>query len=1009
MKKQAKTKKSQSKKKTVTSTTDRATLYAEAVTSGKIIAGPYVRGACQRHLNDLKNAGERGFYYDEKEAAHAIEFFEEKLCLNGGQFEGKPFILFNWESFIIGSIFGWKRKSDDMRRFRVAYIETPKGPLAIDTPIATLSGWTTMEKIKPGDKVFNSSGQITTVLGVSPIYYGRQCYKLRFSDGADIVADSEHEWYVSSLRNGKKPGPRQDEKLGEYEKRNTDYIAKTFRMPESKSKHPQAKWNHRVDVAPALIIPEIQLPIAPYTLGAWLGDGDSDAARITCEDEEIINNIQEDGYLVGNKHYKPNSKTFRQPIGIENPDKCRRGHIKIIGRKHCLECERLTDHARRSGKSVPETPPSSLNELLRINGLLYNKHIPEIYFRSGTSQRLALLQGIMDTDGHIANNGKCEITLCNKQLLYDVADLLRTLGYKCTIRESEAKINGKTTGRRWRIGFQAYQTQSPVRLQRKAANLSPEPQTRPLSRGRMIVSCEPVRSVPVRCITVASEDHMFLAGRHMIPTCNSGKSPLAAGIGLKGLCADKEQRAEVYAAATYKDQAMVLFRDAIAFYDQSPELLKRLNASGVGDKRWKLAYDKSNSFFKVISSEKKGQSGPRPHVVLLDEIHEHTDGTVIEMLRAGFKFRRQPLSFMITNSGHDKTSVCWEYHESGRKISCELEQNDEFFAYICSLDDDDLIDDKYLDDETLWHKVNPSLEYGLPGYDYIRGQITEARGMSSKMSTVKRLCFCVWTEADNPWISSEIWNPCRDDKFDESLLKGRRCWGALDLSATQDLTSLNLIFEPTEADSFMRLKSFFWMPKELIRQKTEVDHVPYDAWAANDLIFLSNGKTISKTQVVKFLYEASKDYDLQGVAYDRDRISDFREFAQIAEIEIAVGKWDKEKRQWDFDNNYGIKMMPFGQEAKSMAPAIDKIEIFLLKQEIKHNGHPVQTWCMANAVVSDAGHEGYRKIYKRKSVGRVDGAVTLIMAAGIYEKSEIVKSVYSGLTKEQMIARMTGK
>lgn len=613
-------KKTTSKKKTITLTTnDRATLYANAVVSGDVIAGPHVRGACLRHIHDLEKAAndpDYPFYYDEKETAHAIEFFEEKLCLNGGQFEGKPFLLLDWQAFVVGSVYGWKRKSDDMRRFKVAYVETPKG---------------------------------------------------------------------------------------------------------------------------------------------------------------------------------------------------------------------------------------------------------------------------------------------------------------------------------------------------------------------------------------------------------SGKSPLAAGIGLKGLCADREQRAEVYAAATYKDQAMVLFRDAIAFYDQSPELQKRLSASGVGDKRWKLSYDKNNSFFKVISSEKKGQSGPRPHVVLLDEIHEHTDGTVIEMLRAGFKFRRQPLSFMITNSGHDKTSVCWEYHESGRKIACELEQNDEFFAYICSLDDDDLIDDKYLDDETLWSKVNPSLEYGLPGYDYIRGQITEARGMSSKMSTVKRLCFCVWTESDNPWISSEIWNPCRDDKFDETLLKGRKCWGALDLSATQDLTSLNLIFEPTEADPFMRLKSFFWMPKELIRQKTEKDHVPYDVWAHDNLIFLSNGNTISKTQVVKFLYEASKDYDVQGVAYDRDRISDFREFAQIAEIEIAVGKWDKEKRQWNFDNPYGIKMMPFGQEAKSMAPAIDKIEIFLLKKEIKHGGHPVQTWCMANAVVSDAGHEGYRKIYKRKSVGRVDGAVTAVMAAGIYEKSEIVKSVYDGMSKEAMVARMTGK
>lgn len=474
----------------------------------------------------------------------------------------------------------------------------------------------------------------------------------------------------------------------------------------------------------------------------------------------------------------------------------------------------------------------------------------------------------------------------------------------------------------------------------------------------------------------------------------SGKSPLAAGVGLKGLSADGEPRAEIYAAATFKDQAMVLFRDAIAFYDQSPELRKRLVASGVGDKRWKLSYEKNNSFFKVISSEKKGQSGPRPHIVLLDEIHEHPDGTVIEMLRAGFKFRRQPLSFMITNSGHDRTSVCWEYHEQGRRVACELEQNDEFFSFICSLDEADLVDDRYLDGESLWEKVNPSLKYGLPGYDYIRGQVLEARGMPSKMATVKRLCFCIWTEAENPWISSEVWNPCLDADFDRELLAGRRCTAGLDLSATTDLTSLDFIFYPTEADPHWRLVPFFWMPEEGLRRRSETDHVPYDVWVKQGHIFTCPGPTISKTQVVEFLHECSIRYQIQGVAYDRSRMPDLLEFAKKATIDLAVGKWDKEKREWKFDSPSGIRMMPFGQEARSMAPAIDKFEVMLFNREIRHDGNPAQTWCMANAVVKDDSDEGYRKISKRKSTGRVDGAVTAVMAAGIMESKEKKASVY---------------
>ena len=352
----------------------------------------------------------------------------------------------------------------------------------------------------------------------------------------------------------------------------------------------------------------------------------------------------------------------------------------------------------------------------------------------------------------------------------------------------------------------------------------------------------------------------------------SGKSPLCAGVGLKGLLADNEARAEIYAAATFRDQAMVLFRDACAFYDQSTQLQSRLTPSGIGEKRWNLAYLGKGAFFRVISSEKKGQSGPRPHMALLDEIHEHTDGNIIEMLRAGAKAREQFLSFMITNSGFDKTSVCWEYHNMGVKVATGALENDEFFSYICTLDDEDMVDDKYLEDESLWPKVNPSLEYGLPGYDYIRGQIAEAKGMPSKMATVKRLCFCQWTDAENPWISSEIWIPCRDTEFDNSLLVGRKCWGGLDLSAVNDLTSFALMFAPSANDPMWRLKVWFWMPKEGLENKGEKDHVHYDVWEKQGYIFTSKGSAISKTQVIRFINDETEKYDLVGVAYDRNRM-----------------------------------------------------------------------------------------------------------------------------------------
>lgn len=464
----------------------------------------------------------------------------------------------------------------------------------------------------------------------------------------------------------------------------------------------------------------------------------------------------------------------------------------------------------------------------------------------------------------------------------------------------------------------------------------------------------------------------------------SGKSPIAAGIGIKGLVADNEPRSQVYAAATTRDQAMVLFRDACAFYDQSPALQSRLVASGMGPSRWNLAHLESGSFFKVVSAEKK-QSGPLPHIVLLDEIHEHPDGTVIETLRAGFKSRRQPLSFMITNSGHDVTSVCWEYHDMGTKVALGQLENDEFFSYICALDEEDLKDDRYLDDESLWAKVNPSLDAGLPGYDYIRGQIREARGLPSKMATVRRLCFCVWTEAENPAIDREAWMACRDAEYPVERLSGRKCWGGLDLSATQDLTAFALMFHPTEEDPLWRLKVWFWMPGIGLRMKAEQDHVPYIAWKDAGHILAIDRKTVEYEFVVVALAGILEDYNCQKIAFDRWKMKDF--VKEQTRLEVTLPE-----------------LVEFGQGYQTMSPAIKVFETKLIEGTMRHDGNPCLTWCASNVcAVEDAAEN--KKYDKSRSIGRIDGIVAAVMACGILEEME-EKSVYEGMTVDEIKNRM---
>ena len=296
----------------------------------------------------------------------------------------------------------------------------------------------------------------------------------------------------------------------------------------------------------------------------------------------------------------------------------------------------------------------------------------------------------------------------------------------------------------------------------------------------------------------------------------SGKSPLAAGVGMLGLVADNEPRAEIYSAATKKDQAMILFRDAVAMVDQSPELSKRLQKSGTGERCWNLAYMAQGAFFRPISSD-DGQSGPRPHIGLIDELHEHKTNTVVEMMRAGTKSRRQAMIFMITNAGHNRMGPCWSYHEYGAKVSAGEVEDDAFFPYVCSLDEQD---DPFAD-ESCWPKANPSLQDAdLPGMKYIREQVVEAKGMPSKEAIVRRLNFCQWTDAESPWISGEVWRGAQRD-FDWQDLRGRRAVAGLDLSSTTDLTGLVFLVEPVEDGEPWLLVPFAWLPDVELQRKAD--------------------------------------------------------------------------------------------------------------------------------------------------------------------------------------------
>lgn len=399
--------------------------------------------------------------------------------------------------------------------------------LALDTPMPTPTGWTTMGEINVGDALYDEQGRVCHVVGKTEVMHDRTCYRLTFSDGSEITADADHRWMVEIDQNHKPPA------------------RKVLTTREMARDYKQGKRNkYAIPVAKALDCSESNgLLIPPYTLGYWLGDGNTYSSNITVgiDDLEIVDYIREEGNRCTVKTTQ-NPRVFtvavNPSVNSSNSDICIRGHdMREIGRTkkgRCAECARQYSKHAQYGFTMDllKDDLRSGHSKLRELGLIGNKHIPKQYLRADYGTRLSLLQGILDSDGHITKNGRCEITLVSKRLVDDVSELLLTLGIKNSIRYKKSICSnargGPKSSTTWRISFLSYDI--PIfRLKRKAARIiqadsvGPHGQKRRTGETlrRRITEIRLVDTVPVRCISVDSPSHLYLAGRAMIPTHNT--------------------------------------------------------------------------------------------------------------------------------------------------------------------------------------------------------------------------------------------------------------------------------------------------------------------------------------------------------------------------------------------------------------------------------------------------------------------------------------------------------
>ncbi|WP_415125136.1 replicative DNA helicase [Microbacterium sp.] len=400
--------------------------------------------------------------------------------------------------------------------------------LALDTPLPTPTGWTTMGAVRVGDELFDADGRPTRVVAATEVMTGRPCYEIEFSDGSTIIADAEHQW-LTETRASRRGGSA------------TPAVVTTEQMFATLTVGAEARANHSVRNAGALQAPEADLPVAPYALGAWLGDGHSAGARITSESDEIPALIARSGGLRAQAHggMLYSIQLLEREALVRNCEVCgveftaRHPHVRTCGRTcgpknkgahperlSCSDCGRpYSGEAQRCAACHHDH--GSFTALLRKAGVLGDKHVPAAYLRASEAQRRELLAGLLDTDGTVVRGvGSCQFAVTSKRLADSVYELIVSLGYRCG--RTTRRVNGRTEASSTCYILNFSTTDDVFWLERKRALHAQERPANTLRTGRRYVKAiRPIESVPVRCVQVDNDAHLYLAGESMIPTHNS--------------------------------------------------------------------------------------------------------------------------------------------------------------------------------------------------------------------------------------------------------------------------------------------------------------------------------------------------------------------------------------------------------------------------------------------------------------------------------------------------------
>lgn len=440
----------------------------------------------------------------------------------------------------------------------------------------------------------------------------------------------------------------------------------------------------------------------------------------------------------------------------------------------------------------------------------------------------------------------------------------------------------------------------------------------------------------------------------------NGKSLLASAVGVYGLVADDEEGAEIYSAATTRDQAKIVFQEAQRMVKRSADLREIVEVY-----KNNISVPQTFSKFEALSSDGDTLDGLNVHMGIIDEVHAHKNREVFDVIDTATGARSQPLIFCITTAGlRSEGSIALELQRYAKQTLEQTIEDDNVFSFIAAIDDGDSYDD-----ESCWPKANPNLGVSCSLED-LRGKCKRARESAAYRHNFLCKHLNVWVNSHTAWLPTELWEQS-EIEINIQELYGRKCFAGLDLSSTTDVTAFALVFPPEEEGGEYIALQYYWVPKETAAERTKKAVVNFDAWMSEGHMEGTEGSAVDYELVYDRIKYCHEIFDVQEVAID---------------LWNAQGISNKMMAE-------GMTPMTFGQGYKSMSEPMKRMDALLRTRKIKNIKNPVSRWMFAN-VSAKMDPAGNIKPDKEKSTEKIDGIVATIMALGRAILATDPESVY---------------